>query len=69
VRAALEKLEEVCSDPSVVQHWDLQTGEAYLLDNYRWLHARTEFKDDPAAPRLLFRLWLQVDEFDARLSE
>ncbi|CAK0788645.1 unnamed protein product [Prorocentrum cordatum] len=35
------------------------------IDNYRWLHARTAFEDDPALPRLFFRLWLQVDDFDA----
>jgi len=47
------------------QYWPLQAGEAYLVDNYRWLHARTDFEDDPKAPRLLFRLWLQVEHFDS----
>ncbi|CAJ1336290.1 unnamed protein product [Effrenium voratum] len=61
VRAALTRLQEVCSDPSVVQHWDLEAGEAYLVDNYRWLHARTHFEDD-ASRRLFFRIWLQVKE-------
>ncbi|CAE7208469.1 unnamed protein product [Symbiodinium natans] len=66
VRTALAELEEVCSDTAVVQHWDLTTGEAYLVDNYRWLHARTAFVDDTQAPRLFFRLWLQVPDFNAR---
>ena len=49
----------------VRQHWNLKAGEAYLVDNYRWLHARTDFEDDPTAPRLFFRLWLQVENFEA----
>eukprot|EP00931_Biecheleriopsis_adriatica_P089740 TRINITY_DN63827_c0_g1_i1.p1 TRINITY_DN63827_c0_g1~~TRINITY_DN63827_c0_g1_i1.p1 ORF type:complete len:350 (-),score=70.15 TRINITY_DN63827_c0_g1_i1:74-1123(-) len=65
VKVALSKLEEVCSNHAVVQYWDLQAGEAYLVDNYRWMHARTQFEDDPSAPRLLFRVWLQVENFDS----
>ncbi|CAE7685766.1 unnamed protein product [Symbiodinium sp. CCMP2592] len=38
VRSALAELEEVCSDPSVVQHWDLTTGEAYLVPGHDYLH-------------------------------
>eukprot|EP00930_Biecheleria_cincta_P071283 TRINITY_DN58799_c0_g1_i1.p1 TRINITY_DN58799_c0_g1~~TRINITY_DN58799_c0_g1_i1.p1 ORF type:complete len:318 (+),score=46.99 TRINITY_DN58799_c0_g1_i1:74-1027(+) len=49
VKRALNKLEEVCSDAAVVQYWHVQAGEIYLIDNYRWMHARTEFEDDPAA--------------------
>jgi alpha-ketoglutarate-dependent taurine dioxygenase len=47
------------------QYWPLGAGEAYLVDNYRWLHARTDFEDDPKSPRLFFRLWLQVENFDS----
>jgi len=65
IMVALKGLEGACSDPRVVQYWPLQAGEAYLVDNYRWLHARTDFEDDPKAPRLLFRLWLQVEHFDS----
>lgn len=43
------------------QYWELEAGEAYLVDNYRWLHARSAF-DDPR--RLFFRVWLQMDDFD-----
>eukprot|EP00438_Fugacium_kawagutii_P013567 Skav234771 [mRNA] locus=scaffold2396:256190:259654:- [translate_table: standard] len=71
VKRSLAALEAACSDPQVVsrgagdgeQYWNLQAGEAYLVDNYRWLHARSNFEDDPAAPRLFFRLWLQVENF------
>lgn len=64
VRLKLSGLETVCSDPAVVQYWPLEAGEAYLVDNYRWLHARTDFEDDPKRPRLFFRLWLQVENFE-----
>ncbi|CAL1160892.1 unnamed protein product [Cladocopium goreaui] len=65
VTLKLSGLEAVCSDPAVVQYWPLGAGEAYLVDNYRWLHARTDFEDDPKSPRLFFRLWLQVENFDS----
>ena len=40
---------------------DLQPGDVQLLSNHTVLHARTAYKDDPAAPRHLLRLWLSFD--------
>jgi redox-sensitive bicupin YhaK (pirin superfamily) len=38
----------------------LQPGDVQLMNNHAAIHSRTEFEDheDPAARRLLFRLWL-----------
>jgi hypothetical protein len=38
----------------------LEPGEMMIWHNYTNLHSRTAFKDDPASPRRLLRLWLTV---------
>jgi alpha-ketoglutarate-dependent taurine dioxygenase len=38
----------------------LSRGEILILNNSLIAHGRTAFKDDPARPRLLERLWVEV---------
>jgi len=38
----------------------LNRGETLILNNSLIAHGRTAFKDDPARPRLLERLWVEV---------
>jgi hypothetical protein len=40
----------------------LEPGEMMIWHNYTNLHSRTAFKDDPASPRRLLRLWLTVPD-------
>ena len=37
VRSALAELEEVCSDPSVVQHWDRAVAEGIRWRYRHWV--------------------------------
>ena len=44
---------------------DLQRGDIQLVNNYKILHTRTAFDDwpEPGRQRVLWRLWLTVDDF------
>ena len=58
--AAIDLLDDILRRPSVMYAMHLAPGDMQLLNSHVTLHSRTEFEDhdDPAAKRLLFRLWL-----------
>ncbi|WP_165982121.1 TauD/TfdA family dioxygenase [Dankookia rubra] len=58
--ATIDLLDEILRRPSVMYAMHLAPGDMQLLNSHVTLHSRTEFEDhdDPAAKRLLFRLWL-----------
>jgi hypothetical protein len=61
-RAALDEFDRLAADPEFALEFRLEPGEAYFLNNYVLLHARTGFEDhaDPRARRHLLRLWLKL---------
>jgi hypothetical protein len=58
--AALDVFESVARDPALRLDMDFQVGDIQLINNYKILHARTEFEDfpEPERKRHLLRLWL-----------
>ncbi len=57
--AALEVIDEVCSDDRIWFEAPLQRGQVQYLNNHEVGHYRSAFRDheDPAKKRHLFRLW------------
>jgi len=62
-RAIIDTFEAVTKRPELMLEFTLQPGEAYFINNYTILHARTAFDDGDApedARRHLLRLWLDT---------
>jgi hypothetical protein len=62
--AALDALDELMNNsPELVLNMDFRPGDVQFLNNYRIMHARTEYEDYPEEERRrdLIRLWLIVD--------
>jgi Taurine catabolism dioxygenase TauD, TfdA family len=62
-RAVIDTFEVVTKRPELMLEFTLQPGEAYFINNYTILHARTAFDDGDApedARRHLLRLWLDA---------
>ena len=61
-RAALDAFDRLAADPEFALEFRLEPGEAYFLNNYVLLHARTGFADEAGAAgrRHLLRLWLKL---------
>jgi hypothetical protein len=62
-RAIIDTFEAVTKRPKLMLEFTLQPGEAYFINNYTILHARTAFDDGDApedARRHLLRLWLDA---------
>jgi len=62
-RAIIDTFEAVTKRPELMLEFTLQPGEAYFINNYTILHARTAFDDGDApedARRHLLRLWLDA---------
>jgi hypothetical protein len=59
---ALDTLDAVTNSPEFVLNMDFRVGDIQLLNNYRVMHARTEYQDhpEPERKRELIRLWLTV---------
>lgn len=59
--AALEALEDVMNDPSLLHEFTLEPGHIQFVDNRRCGHKRTGFRDHPDEDRKrhLIRLWLR----------
>jgi hypothetical protein len=55
--AALDMLDRELNDSRNVVSFRLCRGDMLFVDNTTIAHARDAFTDDPAAPRLLVRLW------------
>ena len=60
---ALDTMDEISNRPDVRLNFIQEPGEIVLANNCLLLHTRTAFEDsdDPAARRLLLRLWLRED--------
>jgi alpha-ketoglutarate-dependent taurine dioxygenase len=61
--AALRCFDTVAARPEVRSDMQLEPGEVLFLNNFEFLHARTQYEDwdDPSQKRLLLRLWLEFD--------
>jgi hypothetical protein len=61
-RRALDEFDRLAADPEFALEFRLEPGEAYFLNNYVLLHARTGFADagGGAGRRHLLRLWLKL---------
>lgn len=60
-RRALDRFDAIGHDPAYRLDMDLEPGDVQLLSNHSVVHARTDYRDDPARPRHLLRLWLSLD--------
>jgi hypothetical protein len=60
--AALDAVDALTNDPAFVLNMQFQVGDIQFLNNYRVLHARTDYEDwpEPERKRDLLRLWLTV---------
>ena len=55
---AFDRLDQTLNDPTFRYDFDLSPGDLLFIDNHKLAHDRDAFSDDPAAPRLMVRLWL-----------
>lgn len=57
---ALDRLDELLREPTLLVQARLEPGEVVVVDNRRLLHGRTAFEDGPLAEqrRLLLRAWI-----------
>lgn len=62
-RAAMDRLDELCADPSFHVSMQLEPGDMQFVNNHHVLHARTAYEDDRpnGKVRHLKRLWLETD--------
>ncbi len=56
----LDLIDEIAASPRFHLDMDFRPGDMQWLSNAVILHGRTEYEDDPAAPRHLLRLWLTL---------
>ena len=56
---ALDALDRCLEEEDSVAKFRLERGEMLWVDNLTTLHDRTEYVDDPEAPRLLLRQWVK----------
>lgn len=56
--AAFDRLDQTLNDPRFRYDFDLARGDLLFIDNHKIAHDRDAFVDDPEAPRLMVRLWL-----------
>lgn len=61
-RQAVARVAELALDPDLRVEMALRAGDLQLLNNHMILHTRTAYEDheDPAAKRLLFRVWVNL---------
>ena len=57
---AFDQLDQTLNDPRFRYDFDLGPGDLLYIDNHKLAHDRDAFTDDPAAPRLMVRLWLNA---------
>ncbi len=55
---AFDRLDETLNSPEFRYDFDLAPGDLLFIDNHKLAHDRGAFVDDPEAPRLMVRLWL-----------
>lgn len=59
---ALRYLFKVAARPELMIRFTMQPGEIVFWHNFRVMHSRTGFKNEPGRERLLLRLWLNARE-------
>lgn len=59
---ALAYLDAQLGRPELHFRTRLEKGDLQLMNNFVVLHARTGYRDDPARPRHLLRLWLEDED-------
>jgi len=59
VLAALDQLDGLLAAPENVERFRLAAGDMLFVNNRTLAHDRTAFIDDPASPRLLWRMWVE----------
>lgn len=59
---ALRYLFKVAARPELMIRFTMQPGEIVFWHNFRVMHSRTGFKNEPDCERLLLRLWLNAHE-------
>jgi alpha-ketoglutarate-dependent taurine dioxygenase len=57
-RQAFDQLDAALNDPRFRHPLRLEPGDLLFCDNHKTAHDREAYRDDPAAPRLMLRLWL-----------
>jgi hypothetical protein len=55
---AFDALDAALEDPAHVHAFRMAPGDLLYIDNTTTAHDRDAYEDDPAAPRLMLRLWL-----------
>ena len=55
---AFDALDAALEDPEHVLAFRMGPGDMLFVDNTTTAHDRDAYEDDPAAPRLMLRLWL-----------
>lgn len=64
--AAFDRLDQTLNDPAFRHDFNLAPGDLLFIDNHKLAHDRAAFVVDPAAPRLMVRLWLKARQADGR---
>lgn len=66
--AAFNLLDELLNDPRYRYDFALESGDILLIDNHKIAHDRDSYEDDPQAPRLMVRLWLNDRDSSSALA-
>ncbi|MFO0016801.1 MAG: TauD/TfdA family dioxygenase [Synechococcaceae cyanobacterium] len=64
-RQAFDSLDASLNDPRFRYDFRLEPGDLLFCDNHKTAHDREAYRDAPAAPRLMLRLWLNAVAGDA----
>lgn len=59
---AFDILDATLNHPRFRHTFQLESGDLLFCDNHKLAHDRQAYRDDPAAPRLMVRLWLNEPE-------
>ena len=57
-RDAFDALDAALNDPQLRHDFAMAPGDLLFIDNHKVAHDREAYQDDPNAPRLMVRLWL-----------
>jgi alpha-ketoglutarate-dependent taurine dioxygenase len=55
---AFDALDAALNDPQLRHDFAMAPGDLLFIDNHKVAHDREAYEDDPSAPRLMVRLWL-----------
>jgi alpha-ketoglutarate-dependent taurine dioxygenase len=61
---AFDILDATLNDPALRHDFPMAAGDLLFIDNHKVAHDREAYRDDPAAPRLMVRLWLNDSPLD-----